>query len=105
MLSGVSFIGKHNTKANGTLWQKGQFKPKKSSSSPFTPHVGTKGSSSPNTPMVAEHLQLDWMTSALIAQPTHVYDSNFISSFYQCFCWTTKISKHVTEVFMVVIRF
>lgn len=96
MFSGVSLSGKHGTKANDRLGQKGQFKPKKSSNSPVTAYLGTKGSYSSNTPMVAEHLQLDWMTSGLIAQPTHVYN-NFISSFYQCFCWTIEISKHITE--------
>lgn len=104
MLSGVSFSRKHGTKANDRLGQKGQFKPQNFSISPVTAYLGTKGSYSPNTPMVAEHLQLGWMTLGLIAQPTHVHNSNFfISSFYQCFCWTTEISKHITEVFIVFI--
>lgn len=51
-------------------------------------------------PVVVEHLQLDGMTSDLVAQPVHVYSSSFfLSSFYQCFCWTIRISKNVKEVF------
>lgn len=52
MLSGVSLSGKHGTKANDRLGQKGQFKPKESNNSPVTAHLGTKGSYSPNTSMV-----------------------------------------------------
>lgn len=47
-----------------------------------------------HTPTVGEHLQLDSMTSGLVAQPAHIYNSSFfLSSFYQCFCWTIRISK------------
>lgn len=70
MLSGVCFSGKHGIKANDRLGQKGQFNPKDSSTSPATAYLGTKGSCSPNTPMVAEHLWFDWMASGLVAHPT-----------------------------------
>lgn len=70
MLSGVCFSGKHGIKANDRLGQKGQFNPKDSSTSPATAYLRTKGSYSPNTPMVAEHLWFDWMASGLVAHPT-----------------------------------
>ena len=73
---------------------------------PVTAYPETKGNYSPNTPVMVEYLQLDRMTSGLVAQPTHVYDSNFfLSSLYQCFCWIIRISKHVSQVFMEGILF
>lgn len=105
-LSSVSFGGKDGTKANVRLGQKGQLKPKGSSHSPATAYPEAKGSYNLNTLMVVVHLQFNRMTSGPIAQPSHVYDSNFfLSSFYQCFCWTIRVSKHITKVFMAGILF
>lgn len=49
MFSGVSFSGKHGTKTNDRLGQKGQFKPKGSDHSPVTSYLDTKGTYSPHT--------------------------------------------------------
>lgn len=65
---------------------------------------GPKAAAAPTHPWWLSTCGLTgWLQALLLILP--VYDSNFfISSFYQCFCGTIEISKHITEVFLVGIK-